>query len=227
MPVKASDDALSYHTTYQVVSALRGGYTIPQLEIHALFEQFLAGDNAAFAELYRELNPRLSAYCYKLAPDHFEDIMQEMWERVISMRNPSFSRKVQEVANPAAFLFRMLRNLAIDHFRRSKETRGLTEEDSTRTTPTVTDLESLILEAFEKLSFDDREVLVLNIYSGYKFGEIAEMQSKSVDAVWACASRARARLRAIVIEDAKRAGISLPPMKQKIKIGNQQKEITA
>ncbi|HWF44336.1 MAG TPA: RNA polymerase sigma factor [Candidatus Kapabacteria bacterium] len=195
------------------------------MEIRALFEQFLAGDNAAFAELHRELNPRLSAYCYKLAPEHSEDIVQEMWERVIAMRSKA-SRQTP-IDSPLAFLFRMLKNIAIDHFRRSKETRALTEEDSDRTAPTVTDLEALILEAFEKLSFDDREVLVLNIYSGYKFGEIAEMQGKSVDAVWAQASRARARLRAIVIEDAKEAGISLPAMKQKAKIGDHQKETIA
>jgi RNA polymerase sigma-70 factor, ECF subfamily len=181
-----------------------------------LFEQFLAGDNAAFAELYRELNPRLSAYCFKLAPEHSEDIVQEMWERVIAMR--SKVARQSPIDSPLAFLFRMLKNIAVDHFRRSKETRVLTEQDSDPTTPTVTDLEALILEAFEKLSFEDREVLVLNIYSGYKFGEIAEMQGKSVDAVWACASRARARLRTIVIEDAKQAGISLPAMKQRVKI---------
>jgi RNA polymerase sigma-70 factor (ECF subfamily) len=186
-----------------------------------LFQKFLSGDDAAFAELYREFNPRLSAYCYKLAPTEWEDIMQELWERMIAMRSKLGAPR-SEIASPLAFLFQMLRNLSVDHFRRSVETAELTEESAMADegeTRAASDIECLILEAFEKLSFEDREVLVLNIYSGYKFGEIAEIQGKSVDAVWARASRARTRLREIVIADAGRLGISLPrtyqaPMKK-------------
>ncbi len=179
-----------------------------------LFQKFLSGDDAAFAEIYRECNPRLSAYCYKLAPQEWEDIMQELWERVIAMRSRSGSRAgrtaPREIASPLAFLFQMLRNLSVDHFRRNVETTELTEEYSDGETRASSDIECIILDAFEKLSFEDREVLVLNIYSGYKFGEIAEIQGKSVDAVWARASRARIRLREIVAADAKKLGISLP-----------------
>jgi DNA-directed RNA polymerase specialized sigma24 family protein len=64
--------------------------------MRALFEKFLAGDDTAFAELYREMNPRLSAYCHKLvgsragsAAPRAEDLMQELWERVIAMRSRS------------------------------------------------------------------------------------------------------------------------------------------
>src|SRR5205085_12570261 len=114
----------------------------------------------------------------------------------------------EPVDAPLAFLFRMLKNLSIDHFRRRTETVELKDaHDQPEYSSTTTDLEGQILDALEKLSFEDREVLVLNIYSGYKFGEIAEMQSRTAEAIWAQASRARVKLREIVVADARQAGI--------------------
>jgi RNA polymerase sigma-70 factor, ECF subfamily len=183
------------------------------------FHAFLAGDNAAFAELYREANPRLSAYCHKLNPGHAEDLMQELWERVIAMRNSHSSARGGGwgVVSPLAFLFRMLQNLAIDEHRRRKNEISLEDEvmDGTSRLPLTefeeaTEIECIILEALEKLPPGDREVLVLNIYSGYNYGEIAEMLGASTEAIWQRASRARSKLRAIVIEDAGRMGAALP-----------------
>ncbi len=149
--------------------------------------------------------------------------MQELWERVISLRTPSFSRRGQGVVNPAAFLFRMLKNLAIDEHRKRKNEISLDENVidesylSHVTHPSHTagfeqpsEIEALILESLEKLPKEDHELLVLNIYSGYNYSQIAEMVGKSTEAIWQRASRARAKLRTIVIDDAKRMGIALP-----------------
>jgi len=193
------------------------------------FQAFLAGDDTAFAALYREVNPRLSAYCYKLAPGHAEDLMQELWERVIGLRSragrsmSNHAPAPREIDSPLAFLFRMVKNLAIDEFRKTKN--GITlDSDATDGTyqshaahpshvaefEQSTDIEAIILEALEKLSAEERELLVLNIYSGYHFGEIAEMLGTSPEAIWQRASRARGKLRKIVIEDAERMGVALP-----------------
>jgi DNA-directed RNA polymerase specialized sigma24 family protein len=56
----------------------------------------------------------------------------------------------------------------------------------------------MVLASLDELSFDHREVLILNIYCGYRFDEIAAMMGKSPDAIWARASRARAQLRKAV-----------------------------
>ncbi|MFI5202804.1 MAG: RNA polymerase sigma factor [Candidatus Kapaibacterium sp.] len=191
------------------------------------FQAFLAGDDAAFAPLYREVNPRLAAYCHKLAGSRAgstapraEDLMQELWERVIGLRSRGTAPPV--VDSPLAFLFRIAKNLAVDEFRRRKNETPLAEDETngTYTTHAIhsaefeqsTDVEAIILEALEKLPAEDREVLVLNIYSGYNFGEIAEMLGTTVEAAWQRASRARMKLRKIVIEDAKRMGVALPRM---------------
>ena len=116
--------------------------------------------------------------------------------------------------SPLSFLFQIARNLTVDHFRRSHITEAM-NDDIAAEDGRPTDLETLILESLERLEFDDREVLVLNIYSGYKFEEIAKLQNRSVEAVWQQASRARKKLREFVVQDAKRLGIALPAIKKK------------
>ncbi len=188
-------------------------------ELREHFEAFLGGDNAAFAELYRELNPRLAAYCHKLGAPNAEDLVQELWERVIAMRSLSSAKGVgRGVVSPLAFLFRMLRNLITDEYRKAKDEIPIEECDVTdwpeRASSYQESLEAVIFEAFDKLAADDKEVLALNIYGEFKFGEIAEMLGKSVDAVWQQASRARTRLRKIVEMDAERLGITLPQKRE-------------
>ncbi|MBK8912815.1 MAG: RNA polymerase sigma factor [Chlorobi bacterium] len=165
-----------------------------------LFDQFLAGDDRAFAELFDRHHHRLYLYCLKLvgSPDQAEDIVQEVWERVIRMRkNP------QHVLNPTGFLLRITRNLSLNHLR---DTKKLTPIDDVQEykLPTVqmreqSELEELVVICLNKLPLEMREVLILYTYSGYRFDEIAEMMGKSVDAVRMRASRARAQLRTMIL----------------------------
>lgn len=83
-----------------------------------LFDQFLAGDDRAFVELFDRHHHRMYLYCLKLvgSSDQAEDIVQEVWERVIRMRsNP------QHVLNPTGFLIRITRNLSLNHLRDTKK----------------------------------------------------------------------------------------------------------
>jgi len=165
-----------------------------------LFDQFLAGDDRAFAELFDSHHHRLYLYCLKLVgnADQAEDIVQEVWERVIRMRkNP------QHVLNPTGFLLRITRNLSLNHLR---DTKKLTRLDDVleHHLPTVqmrekSELEELVVICLNKLPLEMREVLILYTYSGYRFDEIATMMGKSVDAVRMRASRARAQLRTMIL----------------------------
>lgn len=165
-----------------------------------MMARFLAGDDTAFAELFDRHNHRLYVYCLKLVGDtaQAEDITQEMWERVIRMR-----RNPQEVHTPVAFFLRIVRNLCINHVKRTRRTIPLAtlpesalpmEERKERS-----EMEDLVDQALAELPFEYREVLVLNAYCGYRFDEIATMMGKSPEAIWMRASRARARLRQKVI----------------------------
>jgi RNA polymerase sigma-70 factor (ECF subfamily) len=165
----------------------------------ALLERFVNGDDRAFMELYRRHSNRLLMYAMKILGDRprAEDVTQEAWERLIALRGSD-----QQLRNPMGFLLRVSRNLCIDALRARRYHTALDElHESAHPTSSLqplSDLEQLALESLEQLPFEQREVLVLNYYLGYRFEEIATMLGKTPDAVWARASRGRARLRQIV-----------------------------
>lgn len=166
-----------------------------------LFGRFLAGDDRAFHDLFRRHNGRLLLYCRKIVGDgaQAEDLTQEMWTKVIELR-----RRPPEVRNPVGLLLRIARNLCIDHLRKSQRLLSLTDLDD-ETVPDYTirqpsEMEEHALAALERLPFEYREVLVLNLYCGYRFDEIASMLDKSSEAVWAVASRARRKLRGMILK---------------------------
>lgn len=167
-----------------------------------LFNRFLTGEDEAFTMLFRKHNQRLYTYCLKIMGDagSAEDVTQEMWEKVIGLR-----LKPQEVRSPLGLFFRMARNLCMDHLRRSRRLVPLDDPEeqmpADESQTALTELEEIAVASLDKLSMDYREVLVLNLYCGYRFDEIAVMMGKSPDAVWAQASRARMQLRKIVAKE--------------------------
>jgi RNA polymerase sigma-70 factor (ECF subfamily) len=59
-------------------------------------------------------------------------------------------------------------------------------------------MEELILMALERIPLEQREVLILNVYSGYTFEEIAEMTGESSGTVRTRAWRARRQLKRVI-----------------------------
>lgn len=161
-----------------------------------LMDAFLAGDDRAFAALFDRHNERLFLYCARLLgnPEQAEDIVQGLWERVIRLRGEG-----PGVRNPAGFLLTIARNLCLNHLKRERRRvpfDGTAEAACERKgIHARTDLEEAVIDALDRLPMKYREVLVLNVYSGYDFEEIAGMLGLHVAAVWKRASRGRAQLR--------------------------------
>lgn len=164
-----------------------------------LLERFIAGDDAAFVELFDAHNHRLYLYCVNIVKDAqaAEDITQEMWERVLRLRV-----EPKAIRNPAGFFVTIARNLSLNHVRDRRKLDALDGEHEHLASPhrERTAEEEMVRHALDRLSFDYREVLILSVYSDYSFEEIAGMLGTTRLAVWKRASRARARLGALVVE---------------------------
>lgn len=160
-----------------------------------LFERFLAGDDEAFVQMYDRHNHRLFLYCLKIVgnEEQAEDLIQEMWERVIRLRATQ-----PTVTNPMGLFLTIARNLCLNHVkarRNHSSLEDLAESDHPAySTREMSHLEELVVQSLPRLPFAQREVLILNAYSGYRFDEIASMLGESVTAVRMRASRARAHL---------------------------------
>jgi RNA polymerase sigma-70 factor, ECF subfamily len=165
-----------------------------------LFERHLHGDDAALVELFNAHNHRLYVYCLKLvsAAALAEDLTQELWEKVVKMR-----LEPPSVRNPGGFFVRMARNLALNAIRDRRRLTSLDDLGEMAHPIEVqrerTEMEEIVESALARLPFEYREVLILNAYSGYNHEEIAAMLGKSPQAIWKRASRAREKLRALVV----------------------------
>ena len=161
-----------------------------------LFARHLRGDHDALMRLFDRHNERLWLYVARIISDGSgaNDIMQDLWERIIYLRK----KKTETPQNPVGYCYRMARNLSLNFIRSRKGNvpiDDLTEAEH----PIVeivepTDQEELLRLALERLPEAYREVLVLNAWSGYSFEEIAEMLGKQPGAIHTTAYRARKRL---------------------------------
>ncbi len=165
-----------------------------------LFGRFLDGDDNAFMELFDRHTPRLGKYCRKMIGDRVqvEDLMQDLWEKVIRLRD----KPADLPYNPLGLLYWMTRNLCLNHLRgvrRHPEWEGITDlTHAIAETEEMSSMEEMVVVALEKLPLSQREVLILNAYSGYTFEEIAQMTGESHGAVRTRAWRARTQLKRIV-----------------------------
>jgi RNA polymerase sigma-70 factor, ECF subfamily len=117
------------------------------------------------------------------------DLTQEVFLRVARTRVP-----VADPASLRAWVFRIARNLALNHLRDGQRRPHLVEA-ADRAEPAVQELGAALNEALAALSETDRDVFLLREMAGLRYGEIADACDLTVDAVRARLHRARQQLR--------------------------------
>jgi RNA polymerase sigma factor (sigma-70 family) len=165
------------------------------------------GDDAAFEELYARYRPRIAAYVRGMVRDEgrAEDLTQEAFLSAL--------RRLRETDSEIAFkpwIYRIARNEAIDHHRRSTRAeeismdaeRGLRSSDHVRLVDAVAPDRALVAKerldhlcgAFDELSDVQSRVIVMRELEGRSYREIAEELDISRQAVEGALFRARRRL---------------------------------
>ncbi len=181
----------------QAVAARRAGRQA--IDDSELFRQFLGGSDTAFVEFYDRYDRRLRLYCTKVVGNQeiAEDLVQELWEKVIRMRLNQV-----EVQEPTHYLMRMARNLCIKFLQRRRQHDSLDDlndgDHPASSSHEPSHLEELVKMAVDRLPFDQREVIILHNYVGYGYEDIAQMRGETVGAVKMRAMRARSRVGRIV-----------------------------
>jgi len=175
-----------------------------------LVERCLSGDEAAWEDLVRTYSRRIYSISYRFTNSaaNAQDITQEVFLRVFRSIK-SFRRSEGTFA---VWLTRLVRNLLIDHYRRTRADR-LTEsiEDrlsvleecasvDSRTDALVSGREAgeLVQAALQKLSPELRETVVLRDLEGLEYREIAEVLGIPEGTVKSRLNRGRAELARIL-----------------------------
>ncbi len=161
-------------------------------ELHVI-EQAVAGDPQAFARLYDGYVDRVYRFIYfrigdeQTAEDLTSQVFLKAWEHLgrYEVRGISFG----------PWLFRIARNLVIDHYRTRKDHEPLEMDDDLDPRPTrmpgasvdgaiAASLEAEHLRrAMERLTEDQRSVLTLKFIEGFSTAEIAEIMGKRQGAI--------------------------------------------
>jgi RNA polymerase sigma-70 factor, ECF subfamily len=167
-----------------------------------------AGDEAAFAELWRDANPAILRYLRVIAPNAAEDVAAETWVTVIRGLG-AFSG---DEHSWRAWLFTIARSRAIDEGRRQRRrpVRPLEEAAEAVTTDAadiaITNLETeRALRLIAALPPLQAEAIMLRVVAGLDTQAVAEMLGRSPGAVRVAAHRGLRRLAAMLAE----AGVTL------------------
>ncbi|MDP4200488.1 MAG: RNA polymerase sigma factor [Bacteroidota bacterium] len=204
-------DALSQEAPFSILAENAGGALSERATARLndcdskLKLEFLSGNvqtsTEAFMRLYAKYEVPLLLYCKRMLRNEQsgEDAFQDTWTRVFEFRQ----RKDVTIDHFRGLLFQTARNLCFNMLRvekphSSEELDPLMVEEASSREATSREIQDLMVRGLAKLPFDQREIFVLHEYSGFAYGEIADMMQSSEQYVKVRAYRARIRLRKFI-----------------------------
>jgi RNA polymerase sigma-70 factor (ECF subfamily) len=173
---------------------------VETLDIEALVARARRGDHAAFTALYDAFAGRLYRFIrFRVGDDRdAEDLVQRVFLKVIE----ALPRYEQRGTPFAAWLFRLTRNVVIDHVRTRRPAEpleALTARPATDRGPEELALSAIELDAIEAaldvLTPEQREVIAYRFFGGLSPAEIGLVMGKREGSVRALQFRALAALR--------------------------------
>ena len=168
------------------------------LEIdEGLLARIAEGDREAFAELYRQTDRTVYAFALSLLKDREEakDVMHDAYLNIFTA-----AKNYVPMGKPLAWIFTIVRNLALMKLRERKRAGGeLPEGLSESSTEEKTDqlvTERMVLEvALERLGEEERQIVLLHAVSGLRHREIAQLMELPLSTVLSRYQRALGKLR--------------------------------
>lgn len=161
-----------------------------------LFEKIGKEDKDAFCELYCQTKSAVYAYSLSILHNQMdaEDVMQETYLKIRGA-----AHLYQPQGKPLAWILTITRNLCLMKYRQQKRQFPCPEEELKESIDfgQITDSEDrMVLEtAFEVLSKDECQIIVLHAVSGMKHREISELLDIPISTVLSKYNRGLKKLR--------------------------------
>jgi len=128
-------------------------------------------NSTTFSQILDENLHGLVLYARQWAGEFAEDVVQEAFVRLL--------QESPVPRSPKAWLYRVVRNLAIDHRRKAGRTTSLDDFDWFETETETLD----VTESLQKLDDEVREIVVSKIWGNLTFREIAELTGRPISSV--------------------------------------------
>jgi RNA polymerase sigma-70 factor (ECF subfamily) len=161
------------------------------------------GDRAAIGVLFERYHMGIFRYLYyKVGDVHTaEDLTSEVFLRLLR----SLSQQRPNNLQFNAWLYKIARNLAIDHYRKHQAQQPVSLEENLSTAE-MDDLNvdnrlnnQLLYKAVNQLPFDQREVVILRFINNLPIAEAARVMERSEDAIKGLQRRALSSLRQVLV----------------------------
>ncbi|NLG95931.1 MAG: sigma-70 family RNA polymerase sigma factor [Chloroflexi bacterium] len=173
--------------------------------VTCIIERARQGDTEAYGELYECHRLGIFRYLYYRTGDTqvADDLTSEVFLRMIQAL-PGFE---QREVGFQAWLFQIAQNILNDHYRKMSVRNDVQLEDTildnhqtlARSRPVERTLNSVTLnQAINRLSGEQRDVIVLRFISGMPISQVAQTLNKSEDAVKGLQRRALMTLREVL-----------------------------
>ena len=162
-------------------------------------DKIMANQKKEFGKIYDKYIEKI--YRFVFVKVSSEDIAQDICSETFLKGWESF--KTQKIDNPQAFLYRIARNLVIDHYREKGRTKIISAEYASIPDPRAGFEEKIALDsdldqvkkALSKLNDDYQTVVVLRYLEDLPIAEIAKALDKTEDATRVTLHRALKALR--------------------------------
>lgn len=159
-------------------------------ECTAAIKKIAGGDVNALTVIYDRLHRLIYSVAWSVLKSHedAEDVLQATLIEVVK------SAKSFRGGSGRGWVTALARNIALNTLRSKRDTLELDEETS------VTNDESFIgditcADALARLELTSRQIVVMKLYGGFKFREIAEILAMNIDAVESNYRRSLKKLR--------------------------------
>ena len=173
-------------------------------DVQTLVERAQAGDGGAFGELYEQFAPEIFRYLLRHLNgrrESAEDLTEEVFVKVLERLGSYQFRGLPF----SAWLYRIARNHMIDHLR-SRPRQIVSSLDTAPEIPEKKAEQVMdrsldrheLAYALERLTSDQRQVVVLRFLDGFTTAETAEIMGKTEDAVKKLQARGLVQLRRII-----------------------------
>jgi len=173
-------------------------------DLHTL-QRVRRGDRHAISEIFESYHLKIFRYLFYKVGDvgTAEDLASEVFVRLIR----TWAETTPDGTRLQAWLFKIARNLAIDHYRRHQSQNPDTlpdtvpsEDDPIDTTVQRILNHQLLYKAVNMLPFDQCEVIRLRFISELSIAESAQIMGRSEDAIKGLQRRALSALREILTD---------------------------
>jgi RNA polymerase sigma-70 factor (ECF subfamily) len=166
-----------------------------------LMRRYASGDMSAFETLYARYRGPLYRYIRRQVhdPATANDLYQGSWERVIRAR-----KSYRADAPFKAWIYRITRNLLVDHFRRNRPHAELQPDTQEAGNPqpaealATQERHERLLSAIQALPPDQKDALLLRLESGLSLAEIAKMTGAGQETVKSRLRYATAKLKQVL-----------------------------